>query len=130
MRDGLGLQLLVDTISSTIERAGDAETDYARQLRAALDRLVEVTGQLWSAGDAAVSLANSSIYLEAAGHVVLSWIWLEQLIASSEQTGAFYDGKRSAAQYFFRYELPRTGPQFDLLADLDRTTLDTQPSWF
>lgn len=130
MRDGLGLQLLADTISATIDRADDTESEWAGDLRAALDRLVEVTGQLWSAGDASVSLANSSIYLESAGHVVLSWIWLEQLIATRGQTGDFYDGKRAAAQYFYRYELPRTGPQFDLLAGLDRTTLDTRAEWF
>ena len=42
--------------------------------------------------------------------------------------GDFYEGKRAAARYFFRYELPRTGPQFDLLESLDRTTLDVDPA--
>ena len=45
-------------------------------------------------------------------------------------TGDFYEGKRAAARYFFRYELPRTGPQFDLLASLDRTTLDMRSDWY
>lgn len=130
MKGGAGLQLLVDTISTTIDRAASVDAAKADALRAAVDRLVEVTGQLWSAGDPAVSLANSSIYLEAAGHVVIAWMWLEQLIAADGAQGDFYDGKRAAAQYFYRYELPRTGPQFDLLADLDRTTLDADPSWF
>lgn len=130
MKGGAGLQLLVDTISATIDRAAGVDAAKADALRAAVDRLVEVTGQLWSAGDPAVSLANSSIYLEAAGHVVIAWMWLEQLIAADGAQGDFYDGKRAAAQYFYRYELPRTGPQFDLLADLDRTTLDADPNWF
>lgn len=130
MKGGAGLQLLVDTISATIDRAAGVDAAKADALRAAIDRLVEVTGQLWSAGDPAVSLANSSIYLEAAGHVVIAWMWLEQLIAADGGQGDFYDGKRAAAQYFYRYELPRTGPQLDLLADLDRTTLDADPSWF
>ncbi|WP_030176450.1 MULTISPECIES: acyl-CoA dehydrogenase [Actinomycetes] len=130
MKGGAGLQLLVDTISATIDRAASVDAAKADALRAAVARLVEVTGQLWSAGDPAVSLANSSIYLEAAGHVVIAWMWLEQLIAADGAQGNFYDGKRAAAQYFYRYELPRTGPQFDLLADLDRTTLDADPSWF
>jgi hypothetical protein len=30
----------------------------------------------------------------------------------------------------FRWELPKTGAQFDLLASLDRTTLDMQDAWF
>ena len=130
MKGGAGLQLLVDAISTTIDRAASVDADKADALRAAVDRLVEVTGQLWSAGDPAVSLANSSIYLEATGHVVIAWMWLEQLIAADGGQGDFYDGKRAAAQYFYRYELPRTGPQFDLLADLDRTTLDADPNWF
>ena len=44
--------------------------------------------------------------------------------------GDFYDGKRQAARYFFRYELPRTAPQFDLLESLDRTTLEMRDDWF
>ncbi|MCZ4549896.1 acyl-CoA dehydrogenase [Gordonia rubripertincta] len=129
MQGGAGLQLLVETISATIERAESAEPEYAGTLRTAVDRLVEVTGTLWSAGDPAVSLANSTVYLEATGHVVIAWIWLEQLLAVADNTGDFYEGKRAAAQYFYRYELPKTGPQFDLLANLDRTTLDTPDAW-
>ena len=89
-----------------------------------------MTATLWAAGDPAVTLANSSLYLEAVGHVVVAWIWLQQLLAAHGRTGAFYDGKRAAARYFFRYELPRTDPQFALLESLDRTTLDMRPEWF
>lgn len=129
---GAGLRLLASTIGDTIARAQDdpSAAEHAAALRAATDRLVEVTRILWEAGDPAVTLANSSIYLEAAGHVVIAWIWLEQLLAACDKQGAFYDGKRAAARYFLRYELPKTGPQFDLLATLDRTTLDTAPDWF
>lgn len=130
MQDGAGLLLLTATIASTIGRALKREPEFAEALGAALDRLVETTDQLWSANDPAVSLANSSIYLEAAGHVVVAWVWLEQLLAVGTKDGAFYDGKRAAARYFFRYELPRTHTQFDLLASLDRTTLDVETSWF
>ncbi|MGU3292825.1 acyl-CoA dehydrogenase [Williamsia sp. M5A3_1d] len=132
MNGGKGLQLLVGTITETAVRgtaAGGPVAEYATLLKAAADRLAEVTVALWSAGDVSVSLANSTVYLEAAGHVVISWIWLEQLLAVGDSTGDFYDGKRAAAQYFFRYELPKTGPQFDLLASLDRTTLDLEPAW-
>ncbi len=57
-------------------------------------------------------------------------MWLEQVLAAHGRDGDFYDGKRAAARYFFRYELPRTGPQFDLLASLDRTTLDMRDAWY
>jgi hypothetical protein len=55
---------------------------------------------------------------------------LEQMLAAGDGAGDFYDGKRVAARWFFHFELPKTGPQWDLLASLDRTTLDTSPDWF
>lgn len=132
MRGGAGLTLLAETIGATVDRASDSETaaPYAAELRKSVEQLVSVTAQVWSAGDPAVSLANATAYLEATGHIVLAWIWLEQLLASDGKSGDFYDGKRAAAQYFFRYELPKTGTQLALLASLDRTTLDADPAWF
>jgi hypothetical protein len=55
--------------------------------------------------------------------------WPSQALAAAGGQGPFYDGKRAAARFFYRYELPRTAPQLDLLASLDRTTLDTDPAW-
>jgi len=132
MQDGAGLKLLAERINKTIDTALESESTagYAKDLRQAVQRLVDVTATLWAAGDIATTLANSSVYLEAAGHVVVAWMWLEQLMAASDHQGDFYDGKRAAAQYFYAYELPKVGPQFDLLASLDRTTVDAQPSWF
>lgn len=133
MRDGAGLKLLNSKITATVRRAetvaGDAQR-YAGQLGATWNRIVDTTSTLWEDGDAAVALANSSIYLEAVGHTVIAWMWLEQLLAAEGKIGDFYDGKRHAARYFFVYELPKTGPQIDLLASKDRTTLDTNPAWF
>lgn len=72
-------------------------------------------GSMFASGDIDAALANSVVYLEAFGHIVIAWIWLEQLLAADGKTGDFYDGKRQAGRYFFRYELPKTGPQLDLL---------------
>ncbi|MET8910116.1 acyl-CoA dehydrogenase [Micromonospora sp. NPDC004551] len=139
MRDGAGLELLLETIRATVTRAwktdGEA-AELAGRLGAAVERIAVVTRRLHGAGDPEVTLANASLYLEAVGHVVIAWMWLEQLLAV-EALGSpdgpdadFLAGKRQAARYFFRHELPRTGPQFDLLESLDRTTLDTRDAWF
>ena len=132
MQDGAGLKLLQRRINETVQTAlqSEATAAYARDLQAQTERLVEVTATLWAAGDAETTLANSTAYLEAAGHIVMAWIWLEQLNAVGGNTGNFYDGKRAAAQYFFRYELPKVTTQLDLLASLDRTTVDAQVDWF
>ncbi|MCW2725834.1 MAG: acyl-CoA dehydrogenase [Frankiales bacterium] len=133
MRSGAGLLLLLETLGETVSRSrlgGDELAALGAQLQAAADRVATVTGQLWGSGDVETALANSSVYLEAVGHVVVAWIWLEQLLAADGRTGDFYEGKRQAGRFFFRYELPRTAPQFDLLASLDRTTVEMSDSWF
>jgi hypothetical protein len=85
---------------------------------------------VWAGGDPELALANATVYLEATGHVVVAWLWLEQMLAAGDGAGDFYEGKRAAARWFFHFELPKTGPQWELLASLDRTTLDTSPDWF
>ena len=133
MQGGAGLQLLAGVMTETVERAGKEggqSAVHATQLQAALERVLEVTVAVWSAGDVALSLANATVYLEAVGHLVVAWTWLEQELAAAGKAGDFYDGKRQAARYFFAWELPKTGPQLDLLASLDRTALDMQDAWF
>lgn len=139
MQGGAGLALLLETIRATVARAWKAEgepAELAGRLGAAVDRIAAVTRRLWGTGEPELALANASVYLEAVGHVVVAWMWLEQRLAVEAlgspggTEGDFLAGKRQAARYFFRYELPRTGPQFDLLESLDRTTLDSQESWF
>ncbi|KZF13191.1 acyl-CoA dehydrogenase [Rhodococcus sp. EPR-157] len=133
MQDGAGLDLLLSTIGSTIDRAhntGGEAAGLAIELKAALDRTFEVTTNLRSEPDKACALANSSIYLEAVGHVVVAWMWLEQFLVAGDLTGNFYDGKRQATRYFFRYELPSTTAQFDLLDSLDRTSVEMSAQWF
>ncbi|MEV0430024.1 acyl-CoA dehydrogenase [Micromonospora sp. NPDC050495] len=139
MRGGAGLELLLETIRATVTRAWKAEgfaAELAAPLGTAVDRIALVTRRLHGTGDPELTLANASLYLEAVGHVVIAWMWLEQVLAvealgSPEGAeGEFLAGKRQAARYFFRYELPKTVVQFDLLDSLDRTTLDTREDWF
>jgi len=85
---------------------------------------------MFGSGDVEAALANSAVYLEAFGHIVVAWIWLQQVLAADGRTGDFYDGKRQAARYFFRYELPKTSAQLDLLESVDRTTLEMRDEWF
>ncbi len=135
MQGGAALAQLATAMGASIDRAqaaGGEAAELGGQLKGARDRLLQVTGLLWADGPAGaeVALANATTYLEAAGHVVVAWMWLEQVLAADGKAGAFYDGKRQAARFFFRSELPRTGPQLDLLAAKDRTTLEMQDAWF
>lgn len=133
MQGGAALTLLLDRIEATAATAtalGGEPAQQADQLRASAARIRQTTQRLWADGDAAVALADASVYLEAVGHVVLAWIWLEQRIAAGEKPGDFYEGKRSAARFFFARELPTTDVQFDQLDKRDRITLDMEAAWF
>ncbi|WP_305788380.1 acyl-CoA dehydrogenase [Symbioplanes lichenis] len=116
-----GLRVLTQAISAT---ATSSSSPYAPRLLAAAERLASVTARLWASGDADKALANASTYLDAAGHIVIAWMWLSQLDAAGDKEGAFYAGKRLAARYFFDHELPRVGPWLDLLESGDTLLLD------
>ena len=92
------------------------------------------------ASDPEAFLADATEYLEATGHIVIAWMWLEQVLAlgyrgagdgsGGGSTDAFAAGKWQAARYFIRRELPIVDAKFDLLAAGDRTTLDMRDDWF
>ncbi len=128
------LLALSEEVTKTIARArsaGDPELSaHADALSRALAQLAATTETLLGAGDVEKMLANASVYLEAFGHVVVAWLWLEQALACAGKAGDFYDGKRRACRWFFRWELPKTGPQLALLASLDDTTLTMKDAWF
>ena len=129
---GRGLHLLLEKIRLTISQAselGDPLAEWATELASAARRVEHTTGSLWKDGDPSAALANATMYLDAVGHVVVAWIWLQQALAAHGKAGDFYDGKRLAARYFFRYELPKTSAQFDLLDSGDRTTTDLDENW-
>jgi Acetyl-CoA dehydrogenase C-terminal like len=103
---------------------------HADALDAAVGRLAAVTRTLQAVTAPTLRLANAATYLEAFGHVVAAWIWLEQTLAASDHEGQFYDGKRQACRWFYRCELPRTAPQFDLLERVDDTALAMRDEWY
>jgi alkylation response protein AidB-like acyl-CoA dehydrogenase len=130
MRDGAGLALLGETIAATTAQATGTEwAGFAADVDAAATRLGSVTATLWGAGDPRVTLANAHVYLEAAGHLVVAWLWLEQALATGGADSDFHQGKRQAARYFWRWELPKVHGHLDLLESLDRTVLDTDARW-
>ena len=132
MHNGAAFKLFQERVKKTIKLAiaDKALTVSARHLQLSLNRLVEVTHQLLMVDDVNLTLANASIYLEVFGHITIAWIWLEQLLATVGKQGDFYEGKRAAAQYFYKWELPKTDVQLNLLVNLDRTALDMKNIYF
>ena len=142
MGQGRLAQRLAAEMAQTVEAVRRIETDaaplaaWAAALETQQQRTFTCALRLLGAGDPARALANASVFLEAFGHLVIAWQWLDQarvvVLAkpSSPEDQAFYAGKLQAARYFFQWELPRITPMLDLLESFDRTTLDMQDTWF
>lgn len=138
MENGRGLMLLGARVQQTIGQAGEfAELkEQARALGAALGRVAQVTQAAWQGGDPRRSLANATPYLQAFGHVVLAWLWLDlaataqrQLPQATGEQADFLKGKLAAARYFFRYELPKIEAWLAVVESRDDTCLNAQPQW-
>jgi len=130
---GAGLELLSGRIAATIERARPQAplARHAAALDAAWHRLRSVTASLQSLADAELRLANAAAYLEAFGHVVVAWLWLDQAVAvnAANTDDDFARGKRAACDYFFGWELPKLEAWLGVLHPVERTPLDTDARW-
>jgi alkylation response protein AidB-like acyl-CoA dehydrogenase len=132
MQNGAAFKALGEEIGKTIAKALSVPhlAEYGSLLAAAAQRIDKVTQALYAAGDLNKTLANATLYLEAVGHAVVAWLWLEQALAAEGREGGFYGGKRHACAFFFRWELPKAHVQLDLLETIDTTALDMRDDWF
>ncbi|WP_119157155.1 acyl-CoA dehydrogenase [Caldimonas tepidiphila] len=141
MQQGAALAALAQRVQQTVAQAlGVPELRAeAQALEAALGEVrqtLAVIGPLLRE-DGERALANASVFLEAFGHTVIAWNWLQQALAAqaalpraSGEDEAFYRGKLHACRWFYRWELPRTRAQHELLRSLDDLTLTMAPDWF
>ena len=129
---GAALKLLAQRISATIERAGhDRElAEPANQLATALQALGAATKAAWSTGVPEEALANATPYLQAFGHTVLAWLWLDVALACAGRDDDFAQGKRAAMRYFFAYELPKTAPWLAVAGSRNATCREMRDEWF
>jgi hypothetical protein len=124
MDGGAGLALLRSAMAETTTRAAAVPrlAAHAQALTAAADHLAAATRAAWSTGVADEALANATPYLQAFGHVVVAWIWLD--VAACAARAAADDavrGKLAACRYFFHYELPRIGAWLGVVERRDDT---------
>ena len=130
MEEGRGLTLLAARMQATIAQAGlIAElAPHAAALGEALRHVGAATRAAWSTGKPTDALANAVPYLQAFGHTVLAWIWLDVALDSRAQAGhaasAGHTGRLAAARYFFHFELPKIGAWLKVVESRDRTCAD------
>jgi butyryl-CoA dehydrogenase len=138
MQEGAGLALLARTVEATLQhaRAVPALAGHASALAAALEHLGAATRAAWSTGDPEEALANATPYLQAFGHTVLAWMWLDVALCVRKQLdaaqgdAALLQGKLAACTYFFHYELPRIAAWLQVVETRDAVCRTMDEAWF
>ena len=113
MEGGRGVALLAGRMLATIEQASkQAELKvHANELGKSLQQVNTATQAAWATGNPQDALPNAVPYMQAFGHTVLAWIWLDVAISalttSATDSGASRAGILGATAYFYAYELPK-----------------------
>ena len=109
-----------------------ALAEYANALAGALKSLGHATRAAWATGNPDEALANATPYLQAFGHTVVAWMWLDvALCAQASKTDEnLRQGTLAAARYFFRYELPRVPAWLKVVETRDDTCRTMDDAWF
>ena len=124
MENGRGLQLLAERMLATAVKAEPSWGPEATALRDALQQVVQATQMAWQGAEPAQALANAVPYLQAFGHTVIAWIWLDVASSLGHDNSPPAQGRRAACRYFFRYELPKIGAWLNVVCSRDATCAD------
>ena len=127
MEGGRGLELLASRMRSTMAEAAAVPelAAHAEALGKALQHITSATKAAWSTGKPLDALANAVPYMQAFGHTVLAWIWLDVSVATlkldATKSIAAYAGNTGATRYFYHYELPKVAAWLQVVEARDLT---------
>ena len=123
MEEGRGVHLLGARMRETADKAmvfADLAAD-AKALYTALQKVIAATQMAWSSGHPQEALANAVPYLQAFGHLVLAWIWLDVSASCRGSQTPAQTGRQAAAKYFYHYELPKIDAWLQVVSNRDMT---------
>ena len=143
LHNGKGQQLLLQKIQRTLTSAKEKTVlaELVSAYQSYLDLFIKTTMMLGGAlqkGEVEKGLANSAVYLDMMGKMVVAWLWIEMADkaidrfsnSTMDDDKKFLAGKLQAAQYFLRWELPKIKHQANLLQGFDETCMSMQADWF
>ncbi|MBK7025783.1 MAG: acyl-CoA dehydrogenase [Polaromonas sp.] len=119
MEGGKAWQLLRARMQASSKKAAqhDSLKTFAIELDQAIDAVQKATHAAWANGNPQEALANAVPYMQAFGHVVLAWIWLD--IATNNI--AIKAVNTPATAYFYHYELQKIGAWLKVVQERDMT---------
>ena len=130
MEDGRGLTLLTQRMMASVTQAHSVPllAPHAAALGTAVQQVTQATQAAGATGVPGEALANAVPYMQAFGHTVLAWIWLEVALTSLEknatQSIAACAGRIRATAYFYHYELPKVQAWLKVVERRDMTCAD------
>ena len=140
MQGGALVQTFALEVAATVNAALSISDlkNYAESLQTVMARVFYTGACLQEDSDRERQLANASSFMEAFGHVVVSWIWLQQAMVAEralkgavDDSGAnFYRGKLQACKYFFEWELPKISSMLAVFEPLSVACLEMQDGWY
>ena len=119
MEGGKAWQLLKQKMGATSNRAAQFRdlSEYASDLDKAVIAVEDATQAAWSTANPNEALANAVPYMQAFGHVVIAWMWLELAINKI----AVKEINTPATAYFYHYELPKITAWLKVVTNRDLT---------
>ena len=132
LEEGRGLKLLSQHILATAAQAQAADpvlSAYGQALKLAVQQIADTTHAAWDGGEPSLALANAVPYMQAFGHTVVAWVWL-QVAMASQGAGDGNQGRQRACQFFFHYELPKIGAWLAVVKNRDATCADMPEAAF
>lgn len=131
--DGAGMRLLRLLIQRTYDSsASDASLrELGPRLSTAFARIEAAIRGAWETGNQIDALANATPFLQAFGHVVISWLWLDlALAAGPSDESARAKGIRQTARYFYDFELSKIDAWLAPVASRNATCREMADDWF
>ena len=132
MEDGAGFLLLKKRLQATVDKASQHTGLQANAdgLLTALKKVDAATKAAWRTGKPSEALANAVPYMQAFGHMVLAWVWLDVALSCVGKTDDASVGRLGAMQFFFNYELPKIDAWLNVVASRDSTCADLPENAF
>lgn len=137
INNGLSMTLLGIKIEETCANARKVTQlqNHVATLSQAWQQILDITAKLHAITDVELRLANAANYLEAFGHMIVGWLWLDQAVVlhkklENSTSPDFIYGKLAACDYFFGWEMPKINSWLAVLDPVETTPLKMHQSWF
>lgn len=137
INNGLSMTLLGIKIEETCANARKVTQlqNHVATLSQAWQQILDVTAKLHAITDVELRLANAANYLDAFGHMIVGWLWLDQAVVlhkklENSTSPDFIYGKLAACDYFFGWEMPKINSWLAVLDPVETTPLNMHQSWF